>query len=367
MRAHRRTSAALLAAALVVLAPAAHAATLIGTSGPDVLEGTDEADRIEGRGGDDTITGLAGHDTLYGQGGHDSIDAGDGPDDVGGGTGADLLKGGYGADRINAGAGDTVWAGPDGDEVVARAGAYVVHGGPGPDAVVSRGVGRQELYGDSEADELRFDNLASGAASAQAFGGAGDDFVTAYPADPEDRTPTPVALLSGGDGHDSVTGFARLLDGGTGDDHLRTYEIDEPLVSTIRCGAGVDSVTMDRQHSGPLDEFGADCELIEVWIWTTSVPDQVLEGTPYADQIRTFSGAVAVDDTIRSLGGDDHVQGDAGSDTAYLGAGDDYYSDVGSSREGDVDTISCGAGLDTVDVYRADEVAADCEYVEYWD
>ena len=49
------------------------------------------------------------------------------------------------------------------------------------------------------------------------------------------------------------------------------------------------------------------------------------------------------------------------------GPGDDYFENWGSHAEDDVDSVSCGGGYDRVYVYRADEVTADCELVNYRD
>lgn len=224
------------------------------------------------------------------------------------------------------------------------------------------------VRGTVAADQLVLQDLGVDAAGTEAFGGAGDDFVTAFPSSYDGGAPTPVALLSGGAGDDSVTGYARALAGGPGDDRIRTYELREPFVSSVSCGSGVDTLVMDRQLDGPLDDFGPDCELVRVWIWSTVQRDQVLVGTAYADQIRTVSNAPGGgNDVIRSRGGDDRVQGDWGDDVAYLGPGDDYYSDGATHAQGDVDRISCGAGRDVVGAYRVDRVARSCEVVEYWD
>jgi Ca2+-binding RTX toxin-like protein len=233
---------------------------------------------------------------------------------------------------------------------------------------VEGGAAPRVLRGTRGPDRLVLDDLGPTAAGDRARGGAGSDFVTAYPAAYVDGPPTPVALLSGGRGDDAVTGYARVLRGGRGDDILRTYELREPVVSTVRCGAGVDTLTMDRQLDGPLDDFGGGCEEVRVWIWSSVRGNQVVTGTAYDDRIRTLSDSIGGgDDIIRSGRGDDRVQGDWGSDLAYLGPGDDYYADVTTHASGDVDRIFCGPGRDTVSAFRADRVADDCEVVEYWD
>jgi len=60
------------------------AASIVGTSGPDVLEGTPDADTINGKGGADTMMGLAGDDTfIVGQPDDEVLEAvGDGTDTI---------------------------------------------------------------------------------------------------------------------------------------------------------------------------------------------------------------------------------------------------------------------------------------------
>ena len=124
-------------AALVVLAPAAFAATVTGTHGNDTLIGTPSADIIKGLAGDDRAWGRRGADVMYGGAGDDTLSGMRGRDRIYGGPGADrefgqrgrdviddahgpaadLLSGGRGADRIFANGRDTVQGGP-GDDVI---------------------------------------------------------------------------------------------------------------------------------------------------------------------------------------------------------------------------------------------------------
>jgi Ca2+-binding RTX toxin-like protein len=89
-------------------------ATIVGTTGTDVLHGTSGPDVIVARDGDDTIYGNGGDDTICGDHGSDHINAGDGNDRVDGGyandvvngqAGDDLLLGGSGDDRLTGGSG----------------------------------------------------------------------------------------------------------------------------------------------------------------------------------------------------------------------------------------------------------------------
>lgn len=115
-------AAVLCLVGLLIMAAPAYGATLVGTSGDDVLTGTESADRVDAQAGNDSLSGLGGPDLLFGEIGDDSLDGGDGNDRLGGGTGADLLKGGYGLDRLNVSDGDRAYGGPQLDEVVASNG-----------------------------------------------------------------------------------------------------------------------------------------------------------------------------------------------------------------------------------------------------
>jgi len=72
------------------------AATMTGTSGPDVLVGTEDRD---------VIVAGAGADEIYGHGGNDLICAGRGRDYIEGNAGNDVLRGGRGFDTGRGGAG----------------------------------------------------------------------------------------------------------------------------------------------------------------------------------------------------------------------------------------------------------------------
>jgi uncharacterized repeat protein (TIGR01451 family) len=92
-------------------------ATIVGTSGDDVLTGTNGSDVIHGLGGDDTINGGAGADVICGGKGNDVLHGGigsysdrlfggDGHDRLSGGSGDDTLFGDAGNDRLFGGNGD---------------------------------------------------------------------------------------------------------------------------------------------------------------------------------------------------------------------------------------------------------------------
>ena len=128
-------------------------ATLIGTSGDDVLVGTGGRDVILGKGGDDTIDGRGGDDVICGGGGSDVLIGKGGADRLQGGPEGDTLRGGAGADVLTGAKGaDVLKGGPDPDELIGGSGADRLLGGkkadtlvPGPGADVVRGGRGQDL------------------------------------------------------------------------------------------------------------------------------------------------------------------------------------------------------------------------------
>lgn len=115
-----RRSLSVLVALLAIVpspgVPTAHAAsrpsclgfkaTIVGTSGPDVLTGTGKRDVIVGRGGDDLIYGLGANDRLCGNLGNDRLYGGRGGDHLSGNKGNDSLFGEAGKDQLLGGLGN---------------------------------------------------------------------------------------------------------------------------------------------------------------------------------------------------------------------------------------------------------------------
>jgi hypothetical protein len=80
-----------------------------------------------------------------------------------------------------------------------------------------------------------------------------------------------------------------------------------------------------------------------------------LTGGAAADEITGGEG----NDRVAGGPGNDVLSGDQGADTLEGGDGDDRVA----ARDGEVDTVVCGPGHDTVDADGGDAVAADCENV----
>ena len=272
--------------------------------------GDDDANVSDGIPVPVTLSGGPGADWLNASAEGSVLDGGPGEDKLVGGAGDDMLRGGDdndtiegkdGSDRIDAGAGDDLIS-PDGYE---HANADVVDGGPGVD----------RIEGDYSS---RFSDTDPPVAIT--FGGGADD---GRPGEGDDlRNVEKVWLNVGGsftgtDGADefrlSQVGTPSTMVGGGGDDVLRSGDGADHLDG----GAGNDSVD---------GGFG----------------DDVLIGGPGRD---TISGDLA------------------GGDCGPLWCKYPYGNDTIEARDGEVDSITCGAGTDTVNADPQDVVAPDCENV----
>lgn len=130
------TVGALFAIVLAVSAPAGSQvvrcgslpATIVGSSGDDVLVGTPQRDVIAGLAGRDIIDGGGGPDVICGGSGRDRISGGDGRDYLNGGPGRDRLLGNRGADILVGGSGRDHLRGGSGNDRV--------RGGAGTDSCI---------------------------------------------------------------------------------------------------------------------------------------------------------------------------------------------------------------------------------------
>jgi uncharacterized delta-60 repeat protein len=129
-------------------------ATIVGTSGRDVLRGTGRRDVIAGlggqdriiaRGGNDIVCGNGGNDRIYLHGGNDKASGGAGADLLAGGPGNDVLRGNGGRDRLLGAAGnDRLFGGGGNDVMLGAKGRDFLRGGGGRDRV-NGGAGRNNV------------------------------------------------------------------------------------------------------------------------------------------------------------------------------------------------------------------------------
>lgn len=98
-------------------------ATIVGTSGSEILQGTNGNDVILARGGNDIINARGGNDTVCAGDGNDIVNADGGNDWVDGGMGKNILNGGGGMDTLLGGTNDDVLnGGADNDTMNGAAG-----------------------------------------------------------------------------------------------------------------------------------------------------------------------------------------------------------------------------------------------------
>jgi Ca2+-binding RTX toxin-like protein len=323
-----------------VAASAGHVVVTGGAASPvDVTA----AERLVVRGlkGTDTIaagTGLAALTQL-------ELDGGDDRDQIDGGDGADLLLGGGDADDIDGNRGnDVAFLGPGKDAFTwdPGDGSDVVEGEAGNrDVLVFNGSGQSENF-DASANgpRLRFfrdvgtivmDVAGVERVDLNALGGSDTTVVN-------DLTGTEVSLVD--------VDLAGVLGGGAGDG-----QADSVVVNGT---AGDDEVSVDAS-SGAVIVSGL------------------------AAEVRVFNAEAANDRlTVRTLGGDDRVEGDTGlaallaltadggpdDDTLIGGDGADTLiggpgTDTLDGGPG-ADQISCGGPGDTIVTDPADTIAADC-------
>jgi uncharacterized repeat protein (TIGR01451 family) len=111
-------------------------ASVVGTSGDDILSGTPGPDVIAALGGNDRIAGLAGRDLVCAGGGADRIGAGSAADRVFAGPGPDRLLGRGGPDVLKgSGGNDVLKGGPGSDRLRGGRGFDRCQPGPGLDSV----------------------------------------------------------------------------------------------------------------------------------------------------------------------------------------------------------------------------------------
>jgi len=274
---------------------------------------------------------------------------------------------------------------------------------PRPKATVTAGSGQDTLLGGVGDDTLR-----GGGGNDRIRGGDGNDLVDGQAGDDQLDGEAGNDTVLGGDGADKLTGRDGddVLDGQNGDDVLG-WDDANPGADDLRGGAGTDeayynlhangiAVTLDEQandgNPGEGDNVRRDIERFRL-----TPGDDVFHGSPNRDVVDGWGGDDELhggdgDDELQTQGGDDELFGDGGNDKLIGGNGNDaldggpgqdsLYGDsikcdaysclAGAdrilARDGELDTVSCGAGADIAQVDHQDVVAGDgfaaCESVD---
>ncbi len=260
--------------------------------------------QIDGGEGDDDLRGTDGSDALVGGSGNDNLSGYDGDDRLDGGDGDDTVVGGIDRDTVLGGAGNDNVAG-DGFE---DAYADVVDGGPGLDTI------------DGDWSSRRYDAIV-----------------------------TPLNLTLAGGADDGRSG------GGEGDD-IRGVERVHENMPGVYVGTDAPEEFVVRQITTPVTMRGNGGNDI----LKTGDGADTINGGVGDDEIDAGFG----DDTIVGGPGRDRISGDtAGGDCGPLWCKYPYGNDQIDARDGEVDSIVCGFGTDTVMADTVDVVDRDCETV----
>jgi len=253
--------------------------------------------------GNDHLDGNNAVNTFFGEAGDDVLNGSGGDDVLDGGDGNDTIDGYSGADRIAGGAGDDLLH-PDSFETPSP---DVVDGGPGVDRIES-------------------------------------DYVTRNPDAP--KPPSTFTLAGGAD------------DGrpGEGDD---IRNVERLMLSQSATFTGTDAAEYVKLHqvgdAGTLNGMGGDDEL------RAGDGADTIDGGTGADLLDGGYG----DDTITGGPGRDRISADlASGDCGPYWCKYPYGNDTVLARDGEIDSITCGAGTDRVVADADDVVAGDCETVE---
>lgn len=259
--------------------------------------------------------------------------------------------------QVDLGAGNDRFTGTDGREVVVGGpGNDILTSGPGNDSL-DGGDGNDTLDGGSDADEVR--------------GGAGDDVLDggAFEAPAPD-------LIDGGPGTDRVEGW-----------NIPDEDIHPPVSVTLngvaddgRPGENDDVRDVERitSHvSGTFSTSDAN-DVIDVWANLDYGASRI--ATAGGDDVVTAGNA---SETIDGGAGNDRLEGGFGDDAIVGGPGRDTIigdksggncglfescsmpvgNDTIDVADGELDSVTCGVGTDTVTADAGDTVAPDCEQV----
>jgi Ca2+-binding RTX toxin-like protein len=234
-------------------------ATIVGTSGDDVINGTEKADVIWAGPGDDTVYGGLGNDIICGGSGDDLIHGGRGNDWLEGGAGTDRVFGDLGDDHVGGGPGDR-------DEVSGGLGIDTVNGGSGNEDLVRGDYGYDRMDGGpGSGDIASFSTAVAGLKGSgvwvslprhQALGDGHDRLFRFESIEGSAFHDTLIGdgrsnVIMGGPGNDTIRGGGGrdTLNGGQGDDHCQGGP------TRISCGpepapAGSAYITLDPNPEG---------------------------------------------------------------------------------------------------------------------
>ncbi|WP_440467050.1 calcium-binding protein [Pseudomonas sp. YH-1] len=375
-----------------------------------LLQGGEGNDSITGYASDDTLQGGLGNDTLYSRAGNDLLQGGEGNDTLSGEAGNDTLIGGSGNDYLNGDAGNDVYYfergwGEDtiynydatvgridaiefgtgisqGDIQFGRSNDYLVLSLKGStDKIWVQNFFQQDGTGSYRVDEVRFaDGSVLTTAAIKLLllqGGEGNDSITGYASDDtlqgglgNDTLYSRAGndLLQGGEGNDTLSGEAGndTLIGGSGNDYLSgdagndvyyfergwgedtiyNYDTAAGRVDAIEFGTGISQGDIQFGRSNDFLVLSLKGSTDKIWVQNFFQQDGT--GSYRVDEVRFADGSVLTTAAIKLLllqggEGNDSITGYASDDTLQGGLGNDtLYSRAGN------DLLQGGEGNDTL-------------------
>ncbi len=266
-------------------------ATLLGTSGNDVIDGTTGDDEMNGLQGNDLLDGRAGSDRLGGDDGNDTLYGGPGTDFLGFlDEGDDVMYGGSSRDIFDAfevvGADDWMDGGA-GDDLFNY--VWGLPGFPGGNTVP---IGNDTIIGGPGTDLVRFSNPVPPASPSGSTTGTAAVFVDlengVWNTAGASGTILGVEAIMGSWGADTILGSrgAESLSGSLGNDFIDGRGGKDRLegglgIDTLNGGAGGDEFVFNAILRGPFPPF----PIVE------ALPDVIEDFTPGRDEL-LFDGSV---------------------------------------------------------------------------
>ena len=338
--------------------------TIIGGSGADSISGEKGADSICGEGGDDTLSGGEDNDRISGDDGNDTVRGDGGDDSLAGGANDDYIDGGDGADQIwgdstidctdasldaPTGDGADTLSGGDDNDIVRGEGGDDSIGGGGKTDLLEGGTGSDKIWGDSVLPEGFTADATKpllGATSVTPSEEGGDRIFglseTATNADADGGDSIfgegKNDFIRGNAGNDTVEASfgADTVFGDAGDDSLMGQSDGDTIFGgadddTVIGGGGNDILFGDDGFVARLGVTGADADTLvgdasatlQVDVNNDGVLETVVDIVGDADAL---SPDVYVTQINSTTDGDDKIDGDAGEDVAFGGAGMDQIS-----------------------------------------
>ena len=355
-------------------------------SGDDTFTGGPLADFYNGYGGNDSLLGGGGDDTLLGESGNDRLFGEAGDDSLLGGKDADFIDGGLGADVMVGSLGDDTYIVDSLADVVTETDADTLTGGVD---WVSASVDGYSLTANVE-------NLTLLSPATSGTGNALGNRLTGNSSN---------NILTGLDGNDTLIGLGgvNVLDGGADDDYYIVdantdtildsggfadtlqssveFDLSNPLVAggteienLIYTGSSGVSLTGNELDNSITGSAGSDTldgqdgtdTLIggagdDYYVLTTSDADLIVEeagsGTDTVlidgsfsispwEYLENIELTAAVASILTGNSQDNMITGNVLNDNISGGGGNDTLSGTSAAGNGEIDTLTGGAGAD---------------------